>query len=124
MPQTKENPNQCGYCGKVYPTEVRHHSGVRECWLCWEWRKLGHSQASYWNDQIELIFSDGKGSSGPDFNDYNVWRKWGWRDEIVDALNVLESVRVRYEIALNADRDTRNSVMYESEGMVDNVIED
>jgi hypothetical protein len=110
--EAKENPNQCGACGRVYPQEVRHHSGVRECGLCWDWRKLGRSAADYWNTVINGLFYHEELGSGPDPIDYQQWDRWGIQAEVIEALNVLEAVRQRYELMLNTDTETRDRIAY------------
>lgn len=105
-----DNPNQCASCGVVYPHEIRYHSGSRECQSCWYWRKIGYSAAQYWNDQINQLFDDGKGSR-IDANDFDLWRHWGWGKAVAEALDTLEALRQRYEILLNCDTETRVSIM-------------
>lgn len=107
-----QNENQCQSCGTVYPQPVAYHSGTRECGFCWDWRKISGNAARYWNDQITGLFVDGKGSAGPDFNDLMQWKRWGVQREVIEALDVLEALRERYEILLNTDRETRNAILF------------
>lgn len=101
-----DNPNQCQVCAKVYDYEVRHHSGVRECQVCWDWRKLNGPMARYWSEKIEALFEQ-----GPDHWDIETWRRMEMCDEMIDALNVLEAFRVRCEIAINASEEDRRSAL-------------
>lgn len=101
---------KCGYCARTFPFIVRHHSGVRECGDCWNWRKLDGPAARYWTKAIANLFSNDDGA-GPDLIDYQQWERWGIRDELVDALNALETIRERYEIAIEADAEGRRAVL-------------
>lgn len=103
--------HQCASCGTFYAHPVAYHSGTRECGSCWEWRKLEGPAARYWDSAIEHLFVADNGSSGPDLNDYVTWRRMGIRDEVVEALNVLEALRVRYEIAIHGDADARRAAL-------------
>ncbi len=38
----------CSYGCGFEAEEIRHHSGVPECGVCWDWRKLDGPAASHW----------------------------------------------------------------------------
>jgi hypothetical protein len=111
MEMVTKNENQCGVCGTIYTSAVAYHSGVRECGRCWDWRKLYGPASRYWEKAIENLFVN-EGGSGPDMIDLELWDKWGIKNEVIEALNTLEALRVRYEVINNVDRETRNEVLY------------
>lgn len=43
----QEGPARCGYCGRQNES-VRMHSGIYECQLCWDYRKLDRPAALHW----------------------------------------------------------------------------
>lgn len=51
---------KCEYCGKPESEvgEVPYHSGSRECWPCWNWRKLDSPAASHWAPIFRSFFSN------------------------------------------------------------------
>lgn len=108
---------RCNYCRRIYPQPVRVHSGYRECGRCWDWRKLAGPQTDYWTQALTGIFiQDGKEKpalgSGPDANDLMLWQRWGIKDEVLEAMHVLDALLDRYEILANADRKTREAILY------------
>jgi hypothetical protein len=50
----------CDYCGKTESEvgEVSYHSGSKECWPCWNWRKLDGPAASHWAPVFHLFYSN------------------------------------------------------------------
>lgn len=96
-----EEDQICSYCGNP---GARTHSGRLECGRCWNWRKLESPAARYWSKAITRLFSDGEGSSGPDYNDYMMWERWGMRDSVVKALYTLSALEQAYEEMLENPR--------------------
>lgn len=95
----------CATCGG--PAD-KISSGRLECWRCWDWRKLDGPAAAYWISAIENLFSNDAGTA-PDYHDYETWSKWGVRDEVVFALEMLIDLRGRY-IAARDDNRVRRGI--------------
>jgi hypothetical protein len=98
---------KCSYCGRVFNEPVRVHSGIRECWSCWNWRKMDGPMADYWAKKIDALFEQ-----GPDMWDYTTWRRMGIQDEVVQALVVLQVVRDRCMIAQELPELRRSALGY------------
>ena len=95
----------CAYCRK---NQGVTHSGVFECSVCWNWRKLNGPAARYWVPAIDRLFFDPEtGSSGPDLNDIHQWKAWGILDEMEFAILMLKDVRERYQAEIDAHKRSR-----------------
>lgn len=95
----------CVYCEK---NQGVIHSGVFECGVCWDWRKLNGPAARYWVAAIDRLFYDPEtGSSAPDLIDIEHWDKWGLKDEITYAILLLREMRERYQEEIEAAKAWR-----------------
>lgn len=101
-----DNPYKCQVCGTVYPYEVRHHSGTRECGGCWSWRKLDGPAARYWAEKIDSLFEQ-----GPDMYDVELFHRLNIYNEVADALLTLQAFRDRMAIAVEVP-EWRHDAMY------------
>lgn len=102
----QDNPNKCASCGKIYPYEVRHHSGSRECGDCWSWRKLDGNMARYWRDKINALWEE-----GPDMYDVQTWTRMGILEEMTDAIYTFRALAERMEFAIETDGNNRRDAL-------------
>ena len=96
---TSEYDNTCAYCGAY---GARTHSGVEECGACWDWRKLDGPMHRYWAERIPHLLEQ-----GPDMHDLRRWQKWGFAEEVMNALGVLSRLGEWSKAAIEAEEARR-----------------
>lgn len=96
----------CGYCGRVFPSEVRYHSGVRECGSCWNWRKMDGPMCRYWLDTLKAFAEDIEEPLNIDLWDAETVERMGMSAEWAQAIQTLRVYRDRLEIAINTKPHT------------------
>lgn len=95
-----------GKCASCQREASKFSSGVPECWVCWEFRKLLGPESKFWIEGIGKLFSNDFGS-GPDLNDLSRWKNLGILDEVSEALHVIDKLGDLYEALRKFEKQRR-----------------